>query len=122
MSRVSLQDSIYPEPQTEGIAEEYPRQEIWELDYVKFKIPLLKCVWVNLNHVIVYKCGWNYVNLNITGYMNDPFTLTNQATQIFYVKDLAHPQYLVVMHEKWRIVGVESVRKRRIVEVRVQPV
>jgi hypothetical protein len=27
-----------------------------------------------------------------------------------------------VMHEKWRIVGVESVRKRRIVEVRVQPV
>ena len=26
MSRVSLQDSIYPKPHTEGIAEEYPRQ------------------------------------------------------------------------------------------------
>ena len=28
MSRVSLQDSIYPKPHTEGIAEEYPRQPL----------------------------------------------------------------------------------------------
>ena len=77
--------------------------------YVKFKIPLLKCRWVHLNHVLVDEYGWTYVNLNRMGYMNDPFILANQPTQIFYVKDLAHLQYHVLMHGKRRIVGVEGV-------------
>ena len=41
--------------------------------------------------------------------MNDPFILANQAIQIFYVKDLAHPNRHVVMHGKRRIVGVQNV-------------
>jgi len=84
-------------------------EEIWELDYVKFKIPLLKCRWVELDHVVVDDYGWTYVDLNRMSSMNDPFILANQAIQIFYVKDLAHPNRHVVMHGKRRIVGVQNV-------------
>ena len=49
------------------------------------------------------------MNLNRMCYMDDPFILANQKIQIFYVKDLAHPNCHVVMHGKRRIVGVENV-------------
>jgi hypothetical protein len=53
------------------------------LDYVKFKIPLLKGRWVHLDHVVVDEYGWTYVNLSKMGYMNDPFILANQVVQTF---------------------------------------
>jgi hypothetical protein len=58
-------------------------EEIWELDYVKFQIPLLKCRWVHLDHVAVDEFRWTYVNISKMGYMNDPFILANQAVQNF---------------------------------------
>ena len=84
-------------------------EEIWELDYVYFKIPLFRCQWVNLKHVKVDKYGVTYVDLNRVAYKSEPFVLATQVTQVFYVKDLAHKKHHVVMSGKRRIVGVENV-------------
>ncbi|XP_078156588.1 uncharacterized protein LOC144552481 [Carex rostrata] len=85
-------------------------EEIWELDYVKFKIPLFRCKWVdNRRGVQVDKYGFTIVDLTKLGYKNDPFILANQATQIFYVEDPLNSKRHIVIHGKRRIVGVQDV-------------
>ena len=85
-------------------------EEIWELNYVKFKVPLFRCRWVNIRTgVKVDKEGFTLVDLTKVGYANEPFVLAKQVEQIFYIKDPANKKLHVVRDGKRRIVGVDNV-------------
>ena len=96
---------------TDGLRSSYYGQieEIWELDYVLFKIPLFRCRWVHLPQVKVDKYGVTTVDLERVGYKDEPFVLANQVVQVFYVTDPANKKRHIVLHGKRRIVGVENV-------------
>ncbi|GJV99674.1 transposon protein, CACTA, En/Spm sub-class [Tanacetum coccineum] len=73
-------------------------EDIWELDYTSFVIPLLKCKWVNNTRgVKVDNDNFTCVNLSINGYLSDPFILAKQATQVFYVEDLKDKRWHIVL-------------------------
>ncbi|GKB58305.1 uncharacterized protein Tco_0914491 [Tanacetum coccineum] len=85
-------------------------EEIWELDYNLFVIPIFKCKWVNdRGGVKVDRDGFTCVNLSTDSYTSDPFILANQATQVFFVEDSKDKRWHVVMHGKRNIVGVDDV-------------
>ena len=67
-------------------------EEIWELDYLKFRIPLFKCSWIHNERGVRKdkKDGFVLVDFTRFGYYDDPFVLANQAKQIFYVNDPAN--------------------------------
>ncbi|XP_022002359.1 uncharacterized protein LOC110899776 [Helianthus annuus] len=85
-------------------------QEIWELNYHAFEIPVFKCKWVN-NHtgVIVDKYGFTQVDLTTNSYASEPFILAKQVTQVFFVNDLSKRRYHIVLQGKRRILGVDDV-------------
>jgi hypothetical protein len=63
-------------------------QEIWELDFHGFKIPVFRCNWVDANKGVVKdKYGFITVDRNCQGYKSEPFVLAKHATQVFYVLD-----------------------------------
>ncbi|PKA66222.1 hypothetical protein AXF42_Ash006919 [Apostasia shenzhenica] len=67
-------------------------EEIWELDYIVFCIPLFKCLWVDSNgESKIDEMGFILVNFNQISHKDDCFILANQAKQVFYVEDLANP-------------------------------
>ncbi|GKC94941.1 ulp1 protease family, C-terminal catalytic domain-containing protein [Tanacetum coccineum] len=85
-------------------------EDIWELDYTSFVIPLLKCKWVNNTRgVKVDNDGFTCVNLSTNGYLSDPFILAKQATQVFYVEDPKDKRWHIVLQSKRSIVGVDDV-------------
>ena len=86
-------------------------QEIWELDYNTFTIPLFKCKWVTNNSrgVMVDEKGFTLVDLSTDGYTSDPFILAKLATQVFFVKDPSKSRWHIVLHGKRRILGVDNV-------------
>ncbi|XP_042419324.1 uncharacterized protein LOC122007859 [Zingiber officinale] len=55
-------------------------EEIWELDYHQFQVPLFKCAWVSNDKGIQYndECGFTLVNLNKRGHQKDEFVLASQ--------------------------------------------
>ncbi|XP_042467064.1 uncharacterized protein LOC122050202 [Zingiber officinale] len=64
-------------------------EEIWELDYHQFHVPLFKCAWVANDKGIINndECGFTVVNLNKRGHKNDEFVLASQVNQVFYIDD-----------------------------------
>jgi Domain of unknown function (DUF4216) len=55
-------------------------EEIWELNYMRFKIPLFSCKWIeNRRGVKTDKEGFITVDFNRLGYQDDPFILAKQA-------------------------------------------
>lgn len=73
-------------------------QEIWEIDYHDFRIPMFKCNWVeNNNGVKVDDIGFTLVNLNRIGFKSDPFILGSQARQVFYIEDPQDSEWSVVL-------------------------
>jgi hypothetical protein len=67
-------------------------EEIWELDYAhNFKVSLFRCQWVKMNRGVSVdkEYGMTIVDLNNIGYRNDPFILTADVNQVFYVKDMS---------------------------------
>ena len=73
-------------------------QHIWELDYTYFQIPVFSCKWVdNKNGVRVDESGFILVDLNRVGYKDEPFIFASQAQQVFFVDDLAHDNWSVVL-------------------------
>ncbi|XP_042423409.1 uncharacterized protein LOC122011026 [Zingiber officinale] len=64
-------------------------EEIWELDYHQFHVPLFKCAWVANDKGIINndECGFTLVNLNKRGHKNDEFVLASQVNQVFYIND-----------------------------------
>ena len=85
-------------------------EEIWELVYpANFSIPLFRCKWVDDRAVKVDNNGFTLVDMNKVGYVDDPFILAKQATQVIYVTDPSDDRLHVVLFGKRRIVGVENV-------------
>jgi len=76
-------------------------QEIWEIDYTMFSIPLFKCKWVdNKSGVKMDELGMTLVDFRTVGYWDKPFIMAQQASQIFYIKDHASEHWFVALHEK----------------------
>ena len=74
-------------------------ENIWELDYRLFRIPIFGCKWADNNNGvrIDHKVGFTFVDLNRVGSKEDPFILANQATQVFYVTDPANKRWSFVL-------------------------
>nr|AAP12940.1 transposon protein, putative, CACTA, En/Spm sub-class [Oryza sativa Japonica Group]ABF96438.1 transposon protein, putative, CACTA, En/Spm sub-class [Oryza sativa Japonica Group] len=66
-------------------------EDIWELDYGPLKVPPFRCQWVRLTGggVTIDDSGMTMVDLNKVGYSDEPFVLSNDVTQVFYVKDMS---------------------------------
>nr|KAJ0194071.1 hypothetical protein LSAT_V11C800415350 [Lactuca sativa] len=63
-------------------------KEIWVLDYHFKKIIVFMCDWVdNKNGVKKDPIGYTLVELGRLGHKDDPFLLSSQARQVFYVID-----------------------------------
>ena len=55
-------------------------EDIWELDYGEFRVPLFKCKWVNGNTgVRKDKMRFTLVDLEKVGYKDNPFIMAAQA-------------------------------------------
>jgi hypothetical protein len=76
-------------------------QEIYELDFHGFQIPLFRCNWVDANKGVVKdKYGFITVDLNHQGYKSEPFVLAKHITQVFYVPDTTNKRLKVVIPKK----------------------
>ena len=55
------------------------------------KIPLFRCQWVKLTGkgVDIDEYGMTTVDLKELGYRDEPFVLTKDVTQVFYVQDMS---------------------------------
>jgi len=84
-------------------------QEIWELDFHGFKIPLFRCNWVDAKKGVIQDTNrFISVDLNRHGYKSEPFILAEHVAQVFYVPDTTNKRLKVVIPGKRRIVGVEN--------------
>ncbi|XP_042460326.1 uncharacterized protein LOC122043816 [Zingiber officinale] len=74
-------------------------EEIWELDYHQFHVPLFKCAWVANDKGIINndECGFTLVNLNKRGHKNDKFVLASQVNQVFYIDDPLKKGWSIVL-------------------------
>jgi len=72
--------------------------EIWEVDYVTFRVPAFKCKWVDSNSGVgINDFGFTFVDLNKMSDTNEPFIMASQARQIFYDIDPANHKLSVVL-------------------------
>ncbi|XP_060963569.1 uncharacterized protein LOC133033047 [Cannabis sativa] len=73
-------------------------QEIWELDYNSFRIPVFLCDWVRSdNGVKDDEFGFKLVDLNRIGHKFNKFIMASQATQVFYMSDPLDARWSVVL-------------------------
>ncbi|KAA0067499.1 putative serine/threonine-protein kinase nek2 [Cucumis melo var. makuwa] len=73
-------------------------QEIWELHYNTFNVPVFKCDWVQNNGgVRIDELGYILVDLNRVGHKSDSFILASQVKQVFYVEDPSDVRWSVVL-------------------------
>ncbi|XP_060957897.1 uncharacterized protein LOC115712281 [Cannabis sativa] len=73
-------------------------QEIWELDYSSFRIPVFLCDWVRSdNGVKDDEFGFKLVDLNRIGHKSDRFIMASQASQVFYMSDPLDARWSVVL-------------------------
>ncbi|KAL6579888.1 hypothetical protein OROMI_007912 [Orobanche minor] len=73
-------------------------ENIWELDYVGFRVPVFDCSWVNnVNGVHVEDSGFIRVDLERIGYKDDSFIMATQAQQVFYVTDPVDKKWSIVV-------------------------
>jgi hypothetical protein len=76
-------------------------QEIWELDFHDFKIPLFRYNWVGATRgVVQHKYGFISVDLNHQGYKLEPFVLAKHVAQVFYIPDTTNKRLKMVIPEK----------------------
>lgn len=84
-------------------------EEIWELTYAGFKIPIFRCRWVQgKKGVMKGKDGFTSIDLEQVGYKEEPFVLADQVSQVFCVPDTVNKKRFVVLPGKARVVGVEN--------------
>ncbi|KAA0033158.1 transposase [Cucumis melo var. makuwa] len=73
-------------------------QEIWELNYNTFNVPVFKYDWVqNSGGVRIDELGYTLVDLNRVGHKSDSFILASQAKQVFYVEHPSDVTWSVVL-------------------------
>jgi hypothetical protein len=84
-------------------------QEIWELDFHGFKIPLFCCTWVDgIKGVVQDKYGFISIDLNNQGCKSESFVLAKYVAQVFYVLDTTNKRVKVVIPRKRWIVRVDN--------------
>jgi hypothetical protein len=84
-------------------------QEIWDLDFHSFKIPLFHCNWVDaIKGVVKDKYMFISVDLNHQGYKSEPFMLVKYVAQVFHVSDTTNKRIKVVIPRKRWIIEVEN--------------
>ncbi|CAL2255903.1 unnamed protein product [Prunus armeniaca] len=73
-------------------------QEIWDLDYQKFTIPVFRCDWIdNTSGLVVDELEFTLVDLSKIGHRNDQFVLASQVKQVVFVDDPMHRDWSVVL-------------------------
>ncbi|KAL6284931.1 hypothetical protein ACE6H2_015860 [Prunus campanulata] len=73
-------------------------QEIWDLNYQKFTIPVFRCDWIDsTSGLVVDELGFTLVDLSKIGHRNDQFVLASQVKQVFFVDDPMHHGWSVVL-------------------------
>ncbi|XP_060969620.1 uncharacterized protein LOC115720063 [Cannabis sativa] len=73
-------------------------KEIWELDYISFRIPVFLCDWVRSdNGVKEDEFGFKLVDLNRVGHKSDRFIMASQAKQVFYMSDPIDGRWSIVL-------------------------
>ncbi|VVA36348.1 PREDICTED: transposon, partial [Prunus dulcis] len=72
-------------------------QEIWDLDYQKFTIPVFRCDWIDSSGLVVDELGFTLVDLSKIGHRNDQFVFASQVKQIFFVDDPMHRGWSIVL-------------------------
>ncbi|KAL5583046.1 hypothetical protein UlMin_015488 [Ulmus minor] len=96
MSTAKDKNPIYANMLYYGVIE-----DIWELHYTQFKIPVFRCKWVdNKGGVKVDENGFTLVDLNKEGDPNDQFIFASQAKQVFYVNDPNDGRWSIVLTTK----------------------
>lgn len=76
-------------------------EEIWEVDYRAFSVPLFKCKWIDINTgVRIDESGYTLVDLCKEAYKDKPFIMASQAKQVFYVTDPSNKRWSVVLQPK----------------------
>ncbi|PKA52265.1 hypothetical protein AXF42_Ash010161 [Apostasia shenzhenica] len=79
-------------PVNRNASEKYERgyygviEQIWELDYLDFRVSIFLCKWVDSNGGSkIDDMGFTLVNLNHVGYKDDCFILGNQLMSLCVV-------------------------------------
>ncbi|KAL6180355.1 hypothetical protein ACLB2K_047019 [Fragaria x ananassa] len=73
-------------------------QQIWEVDYYKFRVPIFLCDWVESSRgVKVDELGYTLVKLDRIWHLNDPFVLATHLKQIVYIEDPLDVEWSVVV-------------------------
>jgi len=74
-------------------------EEIWEVSYTKFFVPVFKYRWLDnkVGHKID-KSWMTLVDFWKIGYQYKPFIMTYQASRVFYVKNLMSENWYVMLH------------------------
>ncbi|CAM9003122.1 unnamed protein product [Rhodiola kirilowii] len=83
-------------------------EDIWELDYVKFQVPVFKCKWVNNSAVRTDEYGMTFVDFRREWSKDEPFIMAEQARQVFYVCDPSDNNHFVVLHGKQQLTSDAS--------------
>jgi hypothetical protein len=84
-------------------------ENIWELDYVQFRIPVFRCKWIdNNNGVRVDELGFTLVDLSREGHKGELFILASQAKQDFYVTDPENKKWSIVLQGKKHVLGYHN--------------
>ncbi|KAI5350617.1 hypothetical protein L3X38_003508 [Prunus dulcis] len=73
-------------------------QDILDLDYQKFTIPVFRCDWIDsTSGIVVNELGFTLVNLSKIGHRNEQFVMTSQVKQVFFADDPMHRGWSVVL-------------------------
>ncbi|XP_074298247.1 uncharacterized protein LOC141629085 [Silene latifolia] len=85
-------------------------EDIWELDYHDFSVPLFRCKWADCDKgVNVDDMGFTLVDFNFLGHKDDIYILASQGKQIFYIEDPLDKKWSLFRNGKRRILGVDGV-------------
>jgi len=72
--------------------------EIWEVDYVTFRVPIFNYKWVDSNSGVGKDdLDPTLVDFNKMNDTNEPFIMASQVRQIFYVTDPANQKCSIVL-------------------------
>ncbi|KAL2934192.1 Protease HtpX-like protein 2, partial [Bienertia sinuspersici] len=79
-------------------------EEICELVYSGFTIPVFKCIWVDNNTGVEHDAlsGSTIVNFDKEGHKEDPYILANQVKQVFYMTDPTDKKKSIVITPRSR--------------------
>ncbi|KAE8691258.1 hypothetical protein F3Y22_tig00110890pilonHSYRG00294 [Hibiscus syriacus] len=62
-------------------------QEIWDLNYRIFTVPVFMCDWVDSRGIKKDDFGFTLVNFARLDHQSERFILASQAKQVFYIQD-----------------------------------